>query len=769
MSRSRPFLRLILRRPGVRRAVAVATALAALALLPGVLRLQTDNSPRSFFVDGSPGVADYERFGEVFGSDLSLRVVVDGPGVFTSEGLRALGRLEDELSRLGGVLRTSGLARHHRRFGWPPNDAEAFRQRAMADDLDRAAGWIDAEGSLATILLQIHEKHRAAERDALVEQIEDIARGVEAESGAEAEAQGLRVRVLGLPVLNRDLDRSSAEIEQRYLPLLVVFAVALLLVFVRDPLELPAPLLFVALCEILALGFLAASGQRMNLVLAVLPPLIFVIALATALHLLLRLRQLGGDSRLERAEMVEELFAEKAWAVFWTGITTAVGFASLALSPVRPVHSLGLWAAIGLLLLTVAAFISLPVLFASLGRRRKDETLSLDETRSEHEERSRALGRRWAAWSVENRNAVLGTALALMVLALVGLPRLRLESNALRYLAPDHPLRAGIEDLETRGVGVAALEVWVRLDDSGGGAPAPFVSALEIDRLADLTGDLEDDPQVLGALSAGDVLRDALRYVPATPGSAAVRPQMVLDGLRADDEDREVLAALLAESGRSARATVFVPTLGAEDTASLVERVRAAAEARFPEGEVVVTGQVPLLLEAQRHLISTLVWSLVVTLLAVAVVLRLLLPSNRLALLALLPNLWPVAGVFGVMGWFGVPLDIATVMVAAVVLGLAVDDTIHTLGHFRRLAPRHGARRAVVETLGVTAPAYLLTGVILLAGFGVCALSDFAPIARFGGLSAVGIALAVLGDLVLLPALLGLTPDEVVRRLPVRD
>ena len=749
--------------------MALATGLVALALLPALLRLETDNSPRSFFVDGSAGVADYARFSEAFGSDLSLRVVVDGPDLFTAAGLRALGRLEDELSRERGVLRTSGLARHHRRFGWPPSDAKAFRQRAMADDLDRAAGWIDAEGRLATILLQIEERTTAASRDALVERIEEVGRR------AEIDNDGLRVRVLGLPVLNRDLDRSSSEIEQRYLPMLVIFAVALLLVFLRDPLELPAPLLFVAFCEILALGTLAASGQKMNLVLAVLPPLIFVIALATALHLLLRLRQVPGGNRLEQ---VEDLFAEKAWAVFWTGITTAVGFASLALSPVRPVHSLGLWAAIGLLLLTMAAFVSLPVLLAQLGRRdpRGGEPATATDfearpsrTRPGHEERSRSLGRRWAGWAVENRTAVLSTVVVLTAVALLGLPRLRLESNAVRYLAPEHPQRSGIEELETQGIGVAALEVWIRLDDRGGGAPAPFVSALEIDRLADLTGELENDPMVFGALSAGDVLRDALRYVPATPGSAAVRPQMVLDGLRADDEGREVLSALLADSGLSARVTAFVPALGAGEIASLVQRVRTVAESRFPEGEVVVTGQYPLLLESQSHLISTLVWSLAITLLAVAVVLRLLLPSNRLALLALLPNLWPVAGVFGVMGWFGVPLDIATVMVAAVVLGLAVDDTIHTLGHFRRLAPQHGARDAVVETLGATAPAYLLTGAILLAGFGVCALSDFAPIARFGGLSAVGIALAVLGDLLLLPALLGLTPDEVVSRLPAGD
>jgi predicted RND superfamily exporter protein len=107
-------------------------------------------------------------------------------------------------------------------------------------------------------------------------------------------------------------------------------------------------------------------------------------------------------------------------------------------------------------------------------------------------------------------------------------------------------------------------------------------------------------------------------------------------------------------------------------------------------------------------------------------------------------------------------------MVASVVLGLAVDDTIHTLGHFRELAPALGRREAVAGTLERTAPAYILTGAILAAGFGVCALSDFAPTARFGGLSALAIAFAVAGDLFLLPALLGSTPHSVVGRLERR-
>jgi predicted RND superfamily exporter protein len=180
---------------------------------------------------------------------------------------------------------------------------------------------------------------------------------------------------------------------------------------------------------------------------------------------------------------------------------------------------------------------------------------------------------------------------------------------------------------------------------------------------------------------------------------------------------------------------------------------------------VETTGELPLVLESQRELLTTLGVSLSLTLAAVAVILRLILGSTRLTLLALIPNLWPVVGVLGLMGWAGVPLDVATVMVASVVLGLAVDDTIHTLGHFRELAPRLGKLEAIAGTLERTAPSYVLTGLILGAGFGVCALSDFAPTARFGLLAAIAIALAVLGDLFLVPALLGAAPRSAVEKL----
>jgi predicted RND superfamily exporter protein len=137
----------------------------------------------------------------------------------------------------------------------------------------------------------------------------------------------------------------------------------------------------------------------------------------------------------------------------------------------------------------------------------------------------------------------------------------------------------------------------------------------------------------------------------------------------------------------------------------------------------------------------------------------------------LIPNAWPVLLVLGAMGWLGVPLDGATVMIGAVVLGLAVDDTLHTLGHFRRALRTSGGAtgarpgEAAVAALEETAPGHAATSLVLCLGFATCALSGLVPVAWFGVLAAFGIAGALAADLLLVPALLAGASERAVARL----
>ena len=786
-----PLERLLAVATGRPRTVVAVWALAALAALPGALRLGTDNSPSVYFVEGSPALASFRELQEAFGDREQVRLLATGDGLWTREGLARLGELEGRVTgEVPYAVEAIGLAGHRRALGdsWPPADPERFAERAAQDPLDRQLGLIGVGAAgpdsragrpdAATILVSIAPPDDRS-RERAVAALERLA--------AEASGGGVSVEAVGLPVIDRALDASSREIGRVYFPLLAGLAVLLLALTLRTARGVILPLAFVAAPEVVLLGAMEFLGIDLNLVLAILPPLLFVISLATAVHLTIRFRD-AVDDGAERRQAILETYSDKGWAVFWTGATTMIGFGSLAVSRVGPVPTLGIASAAGIALMTLAAFTLYPALLVLFGGRIAGSVTGAVTSRPgarAFERRFRRLGRAWADRAAGRRGVVLAAAGAVALLALAGVPRLRVESDAVRFLPPDHPARRGIERLERHGIGGAAIDVLLTLppgdgagevaEDEGPGAAARpgFESPERLGELERLAARLRDLPRVFGAFGGGDAVASVASLVAAMPGGSGFGSTsgsgldrgLALRALLGEPAGRQLFRSLVTEDGRRARVIAFVETGGSRELAPTLDGAAAAGREVVPHVRVAVTGQLPLMLETHRRLLVTLALSLTLTTVAVGLLFRWLLPSTRLALLALVPNLWPVVVTVGVMGWAGIPLDTATVMVASVVLGLAVDDTIHTLGHFRELAPVLGRREAVAGTLARTAPAYVLTGVILAVGFGVCGLSEFAPTARFGGLSALAIVLAVVGDLVLLPALLGATPHAVVRRL----
>ncbi len=709
-------------------------ALATLALAPGLTRLGVDNSPRVFFLERSPEVERYRAFVARFGPEEGARLVASGDGLWTPAGLDWLERVEREAAALPDVRRAAGPVTHHRRFlAAPPSaDPEGFRARLLGNPLDRHLGFVAGDGRAATVLVESDElEPRAAA--ALLAGLDRLA--ATAPTGVAAFALGRRSLELAL-------DQSSREIERVYFPLLGALAVALLAAAFRDASAVLLPLLYVGACEITLLGAMGWAGVRLNLILAVLPPLLFVIGLATAIFLLVRCRALEAEGLDAGAATVATLLEQRR-ALAGTTLTTAVGFGALATAPVAPVATLGLWAGLGMLIQLAAAFTLLPALLATAATRRG----ALPERALEA--RFARWGGRLAATAARRRGPVLALFSLLALAALAGLPRLRTESNALTYLPAGHPVPARTAQLEALGVGSATVELWLEAPPGGAGFDHPAA----LGGLAGLAREIGARRPALGAVSAGDLVDDLGALSPLAGLPLEARRAALLPLLRADPEGGATLARFLAPDGGAARVTVFLRTVGAAELDAWRATALASAGARFPAARAVATGAFPLLLDLQRYLLSTLVRSLGLTLGFVFLAFVLLLRSAGDVLRALAPNLWPLAVTLGGMGWLGVPLDLATVMVASIVLGLAVDTTIRTLARHREQSRAAGASPAVAAALASAAPAYLLTAAILCSGFAVCGLSDFAPTARFGLLSAAALALSLAANLVLVPAL----------------
>lgn len=748
-----------------RRVVLVTALLLAAGAGAGLVRLETDNSPEVFLLAGAPEVVRYHELRSIFGSDRTARIGLLGDGVASAPGTSFIAEAAQAIAALPGVetVLAPSWARD-RGSGLPETPGQP-------DALDLAAGLVtgaDADSAAASLLVTLPLHGSSQEHSATLTAIRAL---------LAAPPTGIEVLYSGLPPLDEALDRSSVEVLAFFFPLLVGLAAVLLLFALRPargepggpaarwltPASLASllvPLAFVGWIEVVVLGSLGWLGVRLNLVLAILPPLILVVALATAIHVATRFREIlaletsldklrptAGPHAVERA--VVKTFADKGPAILWASVTTVAGFGSLTTSVVGPVRSLGIAAAAAICLMVVAAFTLLPALLRVIPHPASSGPGPVERAATRH-------GERLAAWSSRRRRPLLAGIALVAALAGAGLPRLTSESNALHYLPPTAPVRHDSNRLESLGFGTASFDLVLS------GAGGSFAEGRALGQLSWLATLLREEPGVLGVVGLGDVVDQALRQSPAGRGGVlfgldAVRGAVFAE-LAADPRGRAAVRSFASDDSAITRLVVFTRTVGFSELDPLRARLAELARSELPETAVEVSGLYPLLLDTQRQLLSTLGVSFALTLAVVLLCFAVMLRRPSLVLRAAVPNILPVLVVFGAMGWLGVPLDLATVMVASTTLGLVVDDTIHTVAHFRRQRAQtesasDPAAAWAVNAVTANAPAYLITGLVLAAGFGICGWSSFVPIARFGIVSASAIALAVLADFTLVPAL----------------
>lgn len=720
---SSPWIRGVVR---ARWIVIAAFGLLCACLLPGLARLGVDNRPEVFFPADDEALERYARLNRRFGGDRAVRIVASAEGAWDPERLDWLGRFEAQVARLPGVGLAVGVPGLHRWHldGWPP--AEGFMRAALPDPLHRSASFLSRDGRRTSVLVGLMPLVPEGNR-LVLERLEAL---------AGAAPPGVRVRVGGLPVVARALDDSVREVITGIFPLIGAAVLLLVFVLVRSVLDCVVPMLFVGVCLGVMFGAMGWLGVTLNIVVSVVAPLVFVIALASSVHVLLGFRGLQ-HAGVETSEAVRRVYAEKGWAVFWTCATTGLAFGSLLAARVPPIRAMGLWSAAGLGFAALSAFTLYPALLAALAGRPRRQ--------SRFERLCHARGPQLAELAIGRRRAIgIGSALLLLG-AFLGISRLQFDSSILRYFAPEHPLRSDLESFEAAGLPAATADVVLHERR----APPALRAGDALARLDGLARELEEEPLVFGAVSAGSLVSAARRWA----GEAGDLPDVV-ERLEADPTLRLLLGTLVTPDGSSARIVTTLPMRGYQELDPTLERAVATARRWFPDAEVELTGQYPLILSAQRDMFRTLAVSLSATCVGVVLLLLLVVRDVRVTLRALFPNLLPVIVLLGAVGASGVPLNSATVTVPAVALGLAVDDTLHTLAYFRRLAPQRGARRAIQETLGITAGGHVMTALVLAAGFLLLGTAELRPVAQFGLLLGAGVGLALLGDLVLIPALL---------------
>ena len=743
-------------------AVALVTVAAATQIVDfrtGGLRLALDPSfDRLVMGGGEPSEVD-DLTRRVFGASNTLVVALIADDLFTAQNLESLSELTQRVEQLDGVRRTLSLANAMRVEAAgddvliepflatiPVDEAGLTALRRAATEHPLYAGnLVSRDGRAALLVVHLADAFApdAAGTDrpagAVGERIEAIARQVDPGAGVE-------IWVTGTPYLQAALTHAIGANLARVLPLSLLAVAAVGLFAFRSWRGVWVTGSTVVIAVVWTLGAVAAAGVALNLITALIPILVVAIGFAYAVHVVAEFLDHppspAHSPSSPSPDWAAEALARVALPVALTGMTTAVGFASLGLSRLMAVREFGALAVLGVATSLLVSFIYTPAMLQELRaakRRRPEGGGRLDR-----------IAGRLAAFDITNRHAILAGGAALALASLAGAFQLRVGTDVLTNLPRESEVRGRIDSLTTHFERASSFSIVVQAD-----RPDAFRDPETLRQLQQLQGWLEARPEVSQTASLADTLmwinsalhgNDAAYF--AVPDSRALVSQLLFF---AGGED---LLGFVDAPYQQARVAVDSTIRDSGELATLLEQIELRL-AELPAGlTATVTGDSVLGSRTLNEVARGQVASLSAAFVGIFLVLTVLFSSLRVGALALIPNALPVAAYFGLLGLTGITLNATTGLVACMVLGIAVDDTIHFLVRFnesaRALASEH---RGAIEALRRVVRPVTITTAALCAGLSALAFSELQNQVEFGALAAATLALAWLVDVVLTPAL----------------
>jgi predicted RND superfamily exporter protein len=564
--------------------------------------------------------------------------------------------------------------------------------------------------------------------------------------------EGVTIALGGIPVIRSRLPKLLEADQKLFLGGGFVLFFALLFLFFRHPGQVVLCVATALPAYLVTIGFMGFAGISITVLTSFIPIIVLVVGVSDSIHLLARYRR-GRRGGLSGRHAVVEAFAHLAMPCFYTSLTTAVGFASLIGTRIGIVMEFGAFTALAILLAFGFGMTFLPALLTLVPGRRLDD---------------RGLSFRWLQRIVKWTEALAlrPSRQLIAVFALVsavGLTAgLTLRTNTL--LLDDLRSRSGlIRDLrwiEAQGFGLFQVVLYLRQTDTRElHDPEALAWMARFQRFA------ERDPLVLGTLALPDFVRQ-------------LRSAVVEDGEGADGEGENGLPVSVEEASQllfmasleepefaevvyhhsDGEAQVIVSVLDEGSTVILpfLERVdRYLAENPIPVGSAVPTGTVYLLQSYQARILESFGPSLAIALLLITGIMVYMFRSLRYGLLALIPNLFPLVVLMGVMRLCAFDLKPSTILVFSIAFGIAADDTIHFLGRFK-MAIERGllVSHALVESLRDAGPSILMTSLVVGSGFSLLIASQFEVLFLVGLMTSVSAAAAVCADLFAFPSIL---------------
>ena len=541
----------------------------------------------------------------------------------------------------------------------------------------------------------------------------------------------------------------------------LIFALMLYLFF-GSIWQVILPLINAFLTTFITAGFLGYMDWKISVVSSNFIALLLILTISLTVHLLVKINEIKKDTDFKTAIITgyDQMFAP----CFFAALTTAVAFLSLTFGELKPVIEFGKMMAFGISIAFVLTFTFLPCVLYLINKSKTKDFLSIYKVTQ------------FILSFSQNNKAFISSLFAITFITLCfGISKLQVENRFIDYFDKDTEIYKGMYEIDSKLGGTATLDIIISqpedtfesieiedeffdddlFEDEGSSASGYWWNIYSLRKLEDIHDYLDSIPEIGKVLSVASGIKLA---------------RQINNGEDLNDLELALLRSVLPEDIRESLlysyinkddSVVRISTRVNESSANLnrkdlLNKINNDLQNKFnlKQSEYEITGLAVLYNNMLQSLFQSQIGSLLIVFAVISLMLFLIFRSLKIMIIGLIPNIFVASSVMGLLGLLNIPLDIMTITVAAISVGMAVDNTIHYIYRYKKELKKNGSDNALKNAHSTTGRAIFYTASTIAAGFCILSLSNFFPTVLFGVFTSIAMILAFISSLTFLPNLL---------------
>ena len=727
--------------------ITVVVALLSLSLK----NLSYEGSYKIWFDKNSQIMKKYEAFRSRFsGDDTFIVAFQDKKGIFNKRAVDTIIHLTQEFQKIEGVRKVESLSNYQyisseeddiivEDFLYGDENLTRKKQEALQDHLILNQ-LISQDATTTMIAISLREAVGSDEAVNIA-----VFKKLQTLLHQEMQKSGYRFYITGMPAITASLVTISQHDAMILMPLAVVMVVVLLFFIFRSFLGVLVPSIVVVFTFLSVVSLQILLGYKLNNFTVNIPSFVTAIAIADAMHLYLAWVYYKLKKQTTK-EALTQAMRSNIVPMTLTSFTTAVGFATLGISPIEPIATLGIAITTGAVLAFLLSITLVPAII--LTHKEEKKVLHVRIFNLTHISGYGAFIRRY------DKQIVVLFSLIMIVVSL-GLFQLKVDSNSIKYFAKDTLVRSGANFVQKNLTGSMRYEIIVDSQSKEGVKSPQFLKAIEHFEKA-LSKEFQN---VRFITSLKDIVKrmqkvlnkDAKTEIPQDKNLIAqyllLYSMSLPQGMELNDK--------IDTQERYLRVTINTDIVDSSQDLQMIAWIEHYFQKNTPYS-AEIQGQTAIFAYMQSSVTDTLILSISLTLCIVAITMLLIFKNVKMLFLFLLPNIAPILFVGGIMGYLNIPVDIGIAISAAVILGIAVDDTIHFFSKYFESLHVRNFEESIDYILSHSGHAMILTTLILSSTFAIFGVSSFVPNVNFAIVTVSALNIALVFDLVVVPALLSL-------------